>query len=109
MAEELKVVEFIREQVPDWDDDVKATARFKAFSGQRSDWESQYFFWRDLIIKIAREFDLLFLSPSQVPLPHFCGFCSPFPHAFSFLPLFVCNLPLLYQFPFIMFFFNYFR
>ncbi|KNA05113.1 hypothetical protein SOVF_193390 [Spinacia oleracea] len=66
MAEELKVVEFIREQVPDWDDDVKATARFKAFSGQRSDWESQFFFWRDLIIKIAREFDLLFLSPSQM-------------------------------------------
>lgn len=60
------MVEFIREQVPDWDDDVISTARFKAFSGQRSDWEPRYLFWRDLIVKIARRFNLLFISPSQL-------------------------------------------
>lgn len=66
MTKELDVVEFIRVQIPDWDDDVKATARYKAFSGQRSDWEPQFHFWRDLIIKISRQFNLLFLSPSQM-------------------------------------------
>ncbi|XP_010689407.1 uncharacterized protein LOC104903116 isoform X2 [Beta vulgaris subsp. vulgaris] len=66
MAEELEVVKFVREQVPDWDDDVKSTARFKAFSGQKSDWEPQFHFWRELIIKIARQFNLIFLSPSQM-------------------------------------------
>ncbi|KAA0050041.1 charged multivesicular body protein 7 isoform X1 [Cucumis melo var. makuwa] len=31
------VREFIREKVPDWDDEVVAKAQFKAFSGQKSD------------------------------------------------------------------------
>ncbi|XP_030539703.1 charged multivesicular body protein 7 isoform X1 [Rhodamnia argentea] len=57
---------FIRREVPDWDDEVVATARFKAFSGQRSDWEPRYQFWRDLILRIARRFGLLLIEPSQV-------------------------------------------
>ncbi|KAK9282142.1 hypothetical protein L1049_005054 [Liquidambar formosana] len=60
------VGEFIRKEVGDWDDEGVATARFKAFSGQRSDWEPKYHFWRDLIIKVARHFGLFFINPSQV-------------------------------------------
>ncbi|XP_034908658.1 uncharacterized protein [Populus alba] len=60
------VKEFIRKQVPDWDDEIMATARFKAFSGQRSDWEPKYLFWKDLILKIARHLDLFIIQPSQV-------------------------------------------
>ncbi|GAB2294388.1 hypothetical protein Dimus_028595 [Dionaea muscipula] len=60
------VEEFIREEVPDWNDEVKVTARFKSFSGQRSDWEPQFLFWRDLILKIARHFRFFHLSPSQM-------------------------------------------
>ncbi|XP_056866770.1 uncharacterized protein LOC108863608 isoform X2 [Raphanus sativus] len=61
------VKEFIRREVPDWDDDeVVATARFKAFSGQRSDWEVKYQFWRDLIIKVSRRFGVFIIDPLQV-------------------------------------------
>ncbi|XVF72856.1 hypothetical protein PTKIN_Ptkin12aG0154300 [Pterospermum kingtungense] len=60
------VKEFIRKEVADWDDELKATARFKAFSGQRSDWEPKFQFWKDLIIKISRHFGLSIISPSQV-------------------------------------------
>ncbi|GAV68498.1 Snf7 domain-containing protein [Cephalotus follicularis] len=60
------VREFIRKEVPDWDDDVIATARFKAFSGQRSDWESKYHFWRDSILNISRHFGLFIINPSQL-------------------------------------------
>ncbi|XP_074286029.1 uncharacterized protein LOC141611401 isoform X2 [Silene latifolia] len=63
---DVEVREFIKEKVPDWDDPVKATARFKALSGQRSDWEPQFRFWRDLILSIARRFNLLFISPSHL-------------------------------------------
>lgn len=60
------VKEFIRSEVPDWDDEVVATARFKAFSGQRSDWEVKFQFWRDLIIKVSRRFGVLIIDPVQV-------------------------------------------
>ncbi|GAB4841832.1 hypothetical protein Ancab_022568 [Ancistrocladus abbreviatus] len=60
------LAEFIRKEVPDWDDEVKATARFKAFSGQISDWEPQFRFWRDLIIKIANHFGCFILSPLEM-------------------------------------------
>lgn len=60
------VKEFIRKEVPDWNDELIATARFKAFSGQRSDWEPKFQFWKDLIIKISRYFGLFIISPSQV-------------------------------------------
>ncbi|KAG1328317.1 charged multivesicular body protein 7 [Cocos nucifera] len=45
------VEEVVRREVPDWDDEVASAARFKAFSGQRSDWEHRFLFWRDLILK----------------------------------------------------------
>ncbi|KAF6167238.1 hypothetical protein GIB67_029876 [Kingdonia uniflora] len=60
------VGEFIRREVPDWDDEVVATARFKAFSGQRSDWEPKFLFWRDLILKVAKHFGVFITQSSQV-------------------------------------------
>ncbi|XP_052187880.1 uncharacterized protein LOC127798387 isoform X1 [Diospyros lotus] len=61
-----RVGEFIRKEVADWDDVVMATARFKAFSGQRSDWEPRYTFWRDLILKVATHLGIFRLHPSQI-------------------------------------------
>lgn len=58
--------EFVLKEVPDWNDEVIATARFKAFSGQRSDWEPKFQFWKNLILKIARHFSLAIIHPSQV-------------------------------------------
>ncbi|KAL5717173.1 hypothetical protein ACHQM5_010234 [Ranunculus cassubicifolius] len=60
------VYDFIKQQVPDWDDEVIATARFKAFSGQRSDWEPKFIFWKDLILKVARANGNFIIQPSQV-------------------------------------------
>ncbi|KAL5539853.1 hypothetical protein UlMin_045474 [Ulmus minor] len=60
------VRELIRKEVADWDDEAACRARFKDFSGQRSDWEPIYFFWRDLILNITRHFGLLIIRPSQV-------------------------------------------
>ncbi|XP_062178199.1 uncharacterized protein LOC133883036 [Alnus glutinosa] len=60
------VGEFIRTEVGDWDDEAVGTARFKAFSGQKCDWESRYEFWKVLILKIARRFGLLVISPLDV-------------------------------------------
>ncbi|MED6149801.1 hypothetical protein PIB30_066106 [Stylosanthes scabra] len=65
-AEERALRDFIAKEVPDWDDDVVSVARFKAFSGQRSDWQPRFLFWRDLILKVATHFGLLFIKPSQV-------------------------------------------
>lgn len=58
--------DFIRTQIPDWDDDVIATARFKAFSGQRSDWEARFQFWRDLIIKVAEHLGRIIIDTEEV-------------------------------------------
>ncbi|CAH8322785.1 unnamed protein product [Eruca vesicaria subsp. sativa] len=60
------VKEFIRREVPDWDDEVVAKARFKAFSGQRSDWEIKFRFWRELILKVSRHFGVFIIDPVQV-------------------------------------------
>lgn len=60
------VRDFIAKEVADWDDDVIAVARFKAFSGQRCDWEPSFLFWKQLIIKIATHFRLLLIRPSEV-------------------------------------------
>lgn len=57
---------FIREEVVDWDDETKSRARFKALSGQRSDWEPLYLFWRDLILKVARHRRIFIIRPSDV-------------------------------------------
>lgn len=64
--EGLLAREFIKKEVRDWDDDIIMNARFKAFSGQRSDWENKYLFWRDLIIKLATHLKLFIIKPSQV-------------------------------------------
>lgn len=61
-----RVRDLIRKEVHDWDSEVMVSARFKAFSGQRSDWESRYHFWRDLIIKIARHLHIFIIRPSVV-------------------------------------------
>lgn len=63
---DLNVKDFIAKEVPDWNDEVIAVARFKAFSGQRSDWQPNFIFWRNLIIKIATHFHFLLIKPSQV-------------------------------------------
>ncbi|KAM0954617.1 putative Snf7 family protein [Dioscorea sansibarensis] len=60
------VEELVRREVADWDDEVVCNARFKAFSGQRSDWEPNFLFWRDLIIKIARHLGVCILDASEV-------------------------------------------
>ena len=74
-----RVGDFLRKEVADWDDVVMATARFKAFSGQRSDWEPRYTFWRDLILKVATHLGIFRLHPSQV-YPYYTqlshSFCS---------------------------------
>ncbi|KAM4086894.1 hypothetical protein ACJW30_10G136600 [Castanea mollissima] len=62
----VEVREFIRKEVEDWEDEEVGRARFKAFSGQRSDWEPTYRFWNHLLLSIARHFHLLIISPSQV-------------------------------------------
>ncbi|XP_077218494.1 SNF7 family protein [Tasmannia lanceolata] len=60
------VVDFIRREVPDWDDEVISVARFKAFSGQRWDWEPKFLFWRDLILKLARHLGVFFILAPEV-------------------------------------------
>lgn len=61
-----RIEEFIRGEVQDWDDEVVSTARFKAFSGQRSDWEPKFHFWRDLIVKVARHLGVFTIRTSEV-------------------------------------------
>ncbi|KAJ9556033.1 hypothetical protein OSB04_010647 [Centaurea solstitialis] len=66
MEEERVIREFIRKEVEDWDSEVMVSARFKAFSGQRSDWEPRYQFWRNLIINIARHLQVFIIHPTVV-------------------------------------------
>lgn len=61
-----RIREYISTHVDDWDDDVISTARFKAFSGQRSDWQPKYAFWRDLILKLASHLGVFIITPSEV-------------------------------------------
>ncbi|XP_051118931.1 uncharacterized protein LOC127243107 isoform X1 [Andrographis paniculata] len=60
------VAAFVQDAVEDWDDEAKSRARFKALSGQRSDWEPQYRFWRDLILKVARHLHTFIIRPSRL-------------------------------------------
>ncbi|KAF5462313.1 hypothetical protein F2P56_018334 [Juglans regia] len=65
--ERERVREFIKMEVSDWDDDeAVATARFKAFSGQRSDWEPKYQFWKNLILNVARHLRLVIVQPHDI-------------------------------------------
>lgn len=60
------VRDFIAKEVADWNDEVIGVARFKAFSGQKCDWEPTFLFWKHLTIKIATHFRILLIRPSQV-------------------------------------------
>lgn len=64
--EEEEAAAFVRKEVADWDDEVKSRTRFKALSGQRSDWEALYCFWRDLIVKTARHLHIFLIRPSRL-------------------------------------------
>ncbi|KAL3517339.1 hypothetical protein ACH5RR_019928 [Cinchona calisaya] len=64
--EHLRVRELVKREIEDWDDPVKAVALFKGFSGQRSDWEGRYLFWRDLIIRVSRHLGTLIIRPSRL-------------------------------------------
>lgn len=64
--EEEEAAAFVRKEVVDFDDEAKSRARFKALSGQRSDWEPLYCFWRDLILKTARHLHIFIISPSRL-------------------------------------------
>ncbi|KAK7284504.1 hypothetical protein RJT34_19250 [Clitoria ternatea] len=61
-----RVRDFIAKEVTDWDDEVVSISRFKAFSGQRCDWQPTFLFWKHLIIKIATHFRFLIIRPHQV-------------------------------------------
>nr|GMD66674.1 charged multivesicular body protein 7 isoform X1 [Ipomoea batatas] len=63
-----KVKEFLKKEVPEWDDEANVRARFKAFSGQRCDWEPLYLFWRDLILKVARHLRVFIIRPSHLKM-----------------------------------------
>ncbi|KAL6525850.1 hypothetical protein OROMI_030245 [Orobanche minor] len=65
-AEAEAAATFIRKEVGDWDDEGMSRVRFKALSGQRSDWEPLYRFWRDLILKVARHLRIFIIRPSHV-------------------------------------------
>ncbi|XP_078435968.1 SNF7 family protein isoform X2 [Wolffia australiana] len=62
----MAVEEAVKCEVSDWDDDVAWAARFKAFSGQRDDWLPRYFFWRDLIVRVARRLGVISFRSSEV-------------------------------------------
>ncbi|CAA0822946.1 SNF7 family protein [Striga hermonthica] len=65
-AEAEAVAAFVEKVVGDWDDEAMSRARFKALSGQRSDWEPLYLFWRNLIIKVARHLRIFIIRPTHV-------------------------------------------
>lgn len=67
-GEEEEAAAFVRKEVADWDDEVKSRARFKELSGQRSDWEAVYCFWRHLILKTARHLRIFLIRPSRLRL-----------------------------------------
>lgn len=56
----------MRSEVADWDDDMITAARFKAFTGQRQDWESRYQFWKHLIVCVARHLDIIIIDADEV-------------------------------------------
>ena len=57
---------FLRAEVPDWDDEVVSRARYKGFTGQRADWENRLQFWKDLVVKCARQLGLVIIEPCKV-------------------------------------------
>lgn len=53
---------FLETEVPNWKEDDFARGRFKAFSGQKQDWDEKLSFWADLIVKAARHLDLVVID-----------------------------------------------
>jgi hypothetical protein len=66
MGDENVLRGFLEKVVPDWKDDDFARARFKAFTGQKQDWEEKLNFWRDMIIKVARHLDVCVIDTVAV-------------------------------------------
>ena len=52
----MEVKELIRKEIEDWEDEEVSRAWFKAFSGQKSNWEPTYRFRNHLLFSIARAF-----------------------------------------------------
>ncbi|XP_002989143.2 charged multivesicular body protein 7 [Selaginella moellendorffii] len=69
---EVEVRTLVEREVPGWaEDDVKVDALFKAFSGQREDWQGRLDFWRALIVKLARHLGLIVIDGREVQLRWF--------------------------------------
>ncbi|CAM6110918.1 unnamed protein product [Calypogeia fissa] len=66
MGEENPLRDFLEKEVPDWKDDDFARGRFKAFTGQKQDWEEKLNFWMDLTVKVARHLDLIVIDTHSV-------------------------------------------
>ncbi|BBN13895.1 charged multivesicular body protein 7 [Marchantia polymorpha subsp. ruderalis] len=67
MTEKTSLLQaFLEQEWPEWRDDDFARARFKAFTGQKQDWEERINFWRDAIVKVARHLDLLIIDTKEV-------------------------------------------
>ncbi|KAG0632273.1 hypothetical protein M758_1G316500 [Ceratodon purpureus] len=63
---ESPLAAFLRAEVPDWDDEVVSRARYKGFTGQRADWENRLQFWKELVVKCARQLGVVVIEPSKV-------------------------------------------
>ncbi|CAK9868737.1 unnamed protein product [Sphagnum jensenii] len=66
MAEESHVAAFLEAEVPDWGDEVISRARYKAFTGQRADYEARLQFWKTLVVKCARHLNLVVIDANMV-------------------------------------------
>jgi charged multivesicular body protein 7 len=66
MAEESHVAAFLEAEVPDWGDEVISRARYKAFTGQRADYEARLQFWKTLVVKCARHLNLVVIDANVV-------------------------------------------
>eukprot|EP00249_Psilotum_nudum_P016223 c25727_g1_i1 orf=436-1713(-) len=66
MAMESPLRSFIESEVPEWNDDVVGRTLVKAFSGQRTDWEGRFQFWKELVIKVARHLRLIVIDTDIV-------------------------------------------
>jgi charged multivesicular body protein 7 len=71
MAEESHVAAFLEAEVPDWGDEVISRARYKAFTGQRADYEARLQFWKTLVVKCARHLNLVVIDANMVRVRFF--------------------------------------
>jgi charged multivesicular body protein 7 len=71
MAEESRVAAFLEAEVPDWGDEIISRARYKAFTGQRADYEARLQFWKTLVVKCARHLNLVVIDANMVRVRFF--------------------------------------